>query len=148
MPQPDPYWPRFCAMLGRPGWATDPPYDTMQGRRAHKAELTREIDALFAAHDLAHWSAKLDEHGLIWAPVATLTNVIDDPQVREMGWFRTLEHPVHGRFETLDTPFKIYGADVAARGPAPEAGEHTFDVLAELGVGDEELAKLAADGVI
>jgi crotonobetainyl-CoA:carnitine CoA-transferase CaiB-like acyl-CoA transferase len=148
MPQPDPYWPRFCAMVGRPGWATDPRYDTMQERRAHNVELTREIDALFAAHDLAHWSAKLDEHGLIWAPVATLTDVIDDPQVREMGWFTTLEHPVHGRFETLAAPFKIYGADVAARGPAPEAGEHTFEVLAELGVGDEELARLAVEGVI
>ncbi len=148
MPQPDPYWPRFCAMVGRPGWVTDPRYETMQGRRAHNVELTREIDALFAAHDLAHWSAKLDEHGLIWAPVATLTDVIDDPQVREMGWFTTLDHPVHGRFETLSAPFKIYGADVAVRGPAPEAGEHTFDVLSELGVGDEELARLATDGVI
>ena len=65
-----------------------------------------------------------------------------------MGWFTTLEHPTLGRFETLDTPFKLYGADVGARGPAPEAGAHTFDVLAELGVGDEELAQLAADGVI
>ncbi len=65
-----------------------------------------------------------------------------------MGWFTTLEHPTLGRFETLDTPFKLYGADVGARGPAPEAGAHTFDVLAELGVDDDELARLAADGVI
>jgi len=149
MPQPDPvYWPRFCAMIGRPEWATDPRYDTLHDRRKHTVELTREIDALFAAHEFAHWAAKLDEHGLIWAPVAKLTDVIDDPQAREMGWITTLDHPTLGPFETLDTPFKIYGADVAVRGAAPEAGEHTFEVLAELGVEDEELAKLAADGVI
>ena len=63
------------------------------------------------------------------------------------GHATTLEHPALGRFETLDTPFKIYGADVGVRGPAPDAGAHTFDVLAELGVDDEELAKLATDGV-
>jgi crotonobetainyl-CoA:carnitine CoA-transferase CaiB-like acyl-CoA transferase len=149
MPQPDPiYWPRFCEMIGRPEWAADPRYSTLHDRRRHSEELTHEIEARFATQDLAHWAARLDRYGLIWAPVATLTDVIDDPQAREMGWFTTLEHPTLGRFETLDTPFKIYGADVGARGPAPEAGAHTFDVLAELGVSDEELAHLAGDGVI
>ena len=149
MPQPDPdYWPRFCAMIGRSEWVKDPRYATLHGRREHTVELTRAIDALFAERDFPHWSARLDEHGLIWAPVAKLTDVIDDPQAREMGWFTTLEDPALGSFETLDTPFKIYGAEVGARGPAPSAGQHTFEVLAELGIGDEELAKLAVDGVI
>jgi crotonobetainyl-CoA:carnitine CoA-transferase CaiB-like acyl-CoA transferase len=149
MPQPDPhYWPRFCEAIARPEWARDPRYADLHARRAHTVELTRQIDAVFAEHDLAHWAAALDAQGLIWAPVAKLTDVIDDPQAREMGWFTTLEHPSLGAFETLDTPFKIYGADVGARGPAPAAGEHTFEVLAELGVGDEELSRLAVDGVI
>jgi len=149
MPQPDPhYWPRFCAMVGRPEWARDERYDTLLKRREHTVALTAAIDRLFAEHDLAHWSAKLDEHGLIWAPVATLPEVVDDPQAREMGSFTTITHPTLGSFETLDTPFRIYGAQVGARGPAPSAGEHTFEVLAELGIDDEELARLAADDVI
>jgi crotonobetainyl-CoA:carnitine CoA-transferase CaiB-like acyl-CoA transferase len=148
MPQPDPYWPRFCEMIGRPEWTHDPRYATLVDRRRNTEELTPAIEALFAEHDRDHWAVRLDQFGLIWAPVAKLTDVIDDPQARAMGWFTEIDHPRLGRFETLDTPFKLYGADVGARGPAPEAGEHTFDVLAELGVDDEELARLATDGVI
>jgi len=149
MPQPDPhYWPRFCEALDRPEWARDPRYATLHDRRRESVELTAKIEARFLEHHLAHWAERLDHHQLIWAPVATLPDVVDDPQVREMGWVTSLEHPTHGRFETLDTPFKIYGADVGARGPAPEAGAHTFDLLAELGIADEEIAKLASDGVI
>ncbi len=148
MPQPDPYWPRFCAMIGKPEWATDSRYDTLAKRREHTIELTRAIDAIFTTHDRAHWAAQLDGHGIIWAPVATLIDVIDDPQVHEMGWLTTIEHPALGRLDTVATPFRIYGADIGPRSAAPTAGAHTFDVLAELDLGDEEIAQLAADGVI
>jgi crotonobetainyl-CoA:carnitine CoA-transferase CaiB-like acyl-CoA transferase len=148
MPQPDPYWPKFCAAVGKPEWATDARYDGLAKRREHSADLTRQIDALFAQHPRAYWAERLDAHGLIWAPVATLTDVVDDPQVREMGWFAEIESPRLGRFETLGTPFKLYGADVGPRGAAPAPGEHTFEVLSRAGLTDDELAQLAEDGVI
>ncbi len=149
MPVPDPlYWPRFCAMVERPEWATDARYDTLLKRRDHSGGLTREIDAIFASHDRAYWAAKLDEFGLIWAPVATLPDVIDDQQAREMGWFTTIDHPSYGAFETLDTPFHIYGADIGPRGPAPDAGQHTFEVLSEMGIAGDELSELATQGVL
>ena len=94
------------------------------------------------------WAAKLDEQGLIWAPVAKLTEVIEDPQVREMGWISSLEHPELGRFETLGTPFHVYGAEIGPSGAAPGAGADTFSVLTELGLSDEDIAQLAMDGVI
>jgi len=148
MPMPDPYWPKFCAAIGKPEWAADPRYDGLAKRRAHSVDLTRQIDAIFATRPRAEWAVRLDAQELIWAPVATLTDVIDDPQVREMGWFAELESPALGRFETLATPFKLYGADVGPRGAAPAAGEHTFEVLSSAGLTDDELAQLAADGVI
>ena len=148
MPQPESYWPRFCEMIGRPEWVADERYNSVAKRKERTDELTAQIDASFAAHDFAYWSAKLDEYGLIWAPVSKLTDVIRDPQAHEMGWFTTIQHPIVGAFETLATPFHIYGADVGIRGPAPEAGAHTHEVLSEFGISEEGMARLASDGVL
>ncbi len=148
MPHPDPYWPRFCAAIGEPAWASDPRYENLVKRRAQTVALTAAIDARFAERDFAEWAARLDAHGLIWAPVAKLTDVIDDPQARQMGVFTTIDHPTLGRLETLAAPFHVAGADIGPRGPAPAAGEHTFELLEELGVTEEELVRLAQDGVI
>jgi len=149
MPQPDPeYWPRFCRMIGKEEWIADPRYATLLARREHSRELVAEIDRIFAEHDFAYWSRKLDEFGLIWAPVATLPEVIEDEQARAMGWFATIEDERFGSYETLSTPFKLYGADVGPRGRAPNPGEHTFEILAELGIEGEELDRLATEGVI
>ena len=147
MPVPFPaQWPSFCRMVEHPEWIDA--YPDLDALRANTAVLTAQVDAIFAQHDRPHWMKKLDEARLIWAPVAKLTDVIDNPQVREMGWITELDHPQHGRFETLDTPFKIYGSDSGARGPAPTLGEHTFDVLTEFGVTSDEIAALATDGVL
>jgi len=148
MPVPDPYWPKLCAALEEPEWAHDPRYDSLAKRREHSRDLTAQLDAIFATRTRADWAARMDAQNLIWAPVAPLPDVIADPQVREMGWITTIDSPVFGKFETLDTPFKMYGADVGVRGPAPAAGEHTFEELTKLGLTDDELAKLAEDGVI
>ncbi len=148
MPQPDPYWSRFCAAIGKPEWAADPRYDSLAKRRDETGTLTPAIAAAFATEPRAAWATKLDAQGLIWAPVATLPDVMADPQAREMGWITTIDHPTYGRFETIGTPFQIAGADIGPRGGAPEAGAHTFEVLTELGVSDEEITKLATNGVI
>lgn len=149
MPVPFPgYWPRFCAMVGHPEWATDPRWDTLAKIRQQTTEITAMIEPIFAAHPKAYWAARLDEADLIWAPVATIMEVIDNPQIREMGWIAELQHPEYGPFQVLDTPFHIYGSDVGARGPAPEPGQHTFDLLAEFGIEGDALNELATNGVI
>lgn len=147
MPQSDPYWPAFCRLLGHAEWVDDPRYSTMLQRKANSVELAAAIAGFFATRDGQDMARLLDEYGLIWAPVASLTEVIRDPQARATGLFVPVEHPVAGRHETLDTPFRITGSGTGPRGSAPLAGEHTSDVLREMGVGDDEAAALAADGV-
>ncbi|MDP6604909.1 MAG: CoA transferase [Dehalococcoidia bacterium] len=147
MPQPDRYWPPFCEMVERPEWVSDERYDTLVHRMEHSEQLTAEIDAIFASAGLATWAQRLDAAGLIWAPVAELPEVVDDPTVRALGSFAEVEHPEFGSFETLAAPFKIRGADLAPRGPAPALGQHTQAVLEELGLDADELAELAVAGV-
>lgn len=145
--QADRVWPRFCRALGRPEWAEDPRYATARERTRHAAGLVQAIDAIFATADLPTWAERLDAAGIIWAPVSTLPEVMEDESVHRLGVFEEVEHPEVGRFSTLAAPFKVRGADIRPRGPAPKPGAHTFEVLHEAGLSADEIADLAAKGV-
>ena len=148
MPQAGRYWPRLCEAIREPGWAADERYDSITKLLARGPELAEALEQRFLGEDLETWRARLDEAGCLWAPVADLPEVIDDPQPRAMGAFATIEHPRAGPFEILNAPFRIEGADIAVRGAAPDVGEHTHEVLQEAGLGDEEIAQLAAGRVL
>jgi crotonobetainyl-CoA:carnitine CoA-transferase CaiB-like acyl-CoA transferase len=147
-PDPQPFWPRVCAALGAPELADDARFDSAAKRTAATRELTALLEARFAARDFAELAAALDRHQLIWAPVATLDEVVADPQARAIGAFVEIEHPKEGRFETLAAPLAIANSRIAPRGPAPELGAHSHDALAEHGFGPDEIAKLRAEGVL
>jgi crotonobetainyl-CoA:carnitine CoA-transferase CaiB-like acyl-CoA transferase len=145
---PDPYWPRLCAALDEPGWATDARYTTMASRAEHGPALFPHIQGHFHEHPLAYWSERLDAHGLIWAPMVTLPEVVRDPQLHHRGAFPAVPGREEG-FRTVAAPFYFHDPDASRpRGPAPEAGEHTFAVLTELGFSEERISALAAAGVL
>lgn len=148
MPAVLPYWPKFCTMIGKPEWITDPRFQTLLGFAEHSVAILPEVTAMFAAHDLAYWRAKLDAAGLIWEPVALLTEVIDDPALREAGAFATIVHRTGGAMEIIAAPFHIRGAGVEVRGPAPDVGQHTREVFAEAGLSASEIDDLIARGVL
>ena len=148
MPAAMAYWPRFCKLVGHPEWAADERFATLTKLMANGPELVPEIRTIMAAHDLAYWADQLDREGLIWAPVAELLDVIEDPSLREAGAFSVIDHPRAGAIETISAPFDIRGADVAVRGPAPDLGQHTREVLGEVGISSERLDQLQERGVI
>ena len=144
---PDPYWPRLCRALGCEEWSDDPGYATMAARRARGAEIAAYIEGRMLEADLAEWSARLDEAGLIWAPMVEVPEVVQDPQLRLRGAFQPLVTE-RGTFETVGVPFVIRDADMGVRGMASGAGADTAEVLAWAGFSADEVAELAAGGAL
>ena len=146
MPTSDRYWAPTCRALERVDWLSDDRLATLEGRMLHTAELTASMVEVFKTRTLAEWSPLLTAASLTWAPVAELPELIRDPQMEAMNAWAVIEG-AEGPFRTLNTPFEIAGADIGPRGPAPKTGQHTLEVLRELGWSDDELAELAAQGV-
>ena len=147
MPEPH-WWERFCTAVDQPQWVDDPRLATVATRFEHMPEVTDLMDALFAERTLAEWGALLDAAGLTWAPAATVTEVAADPHAAAVGTFPSLEHPVAGSFRTVAAPMRLRGQDLAPRTPAPELGQHTGEVLTELGLTAAEREALVADGTV
>ena len=114
----------------------------------HGPSIVPEIQQAFAEDDLEAWRSRLDQSGLIWEPVALLPEVIEDPALRERGAFSVLVHERGGAMEVPSAPFEVKGADIEVRGPAPDQGEHTRDVLAKAGLKAEEIESLITKGAV
>jgi crotonobetainyl-CoA:carnitine CoA-transferase CaiB-like acyl-CoA transferase len=142
MVDPTSYWEPVCRAIDRSDLLTDPRFSDPWERIAHAGELVRELEATFARHTLAEWAPRLDAAGLIWSPVATLTELVNDPQARAMGYFRTLEHPEAGAFTTVGPPFRIEGAALGVDRPISPVDADAEEVLREAGLSDDEIAKL------
>ncbi len=147
-PNPVVYWPRACRALGRPDLLDNPRYQTIEQVLEHSRELVVLFDEIIATKTLEEWGRILDEHGVIWAPVQELSEVIEDPQARANDYFTTVQHPIVGEYETIDTPVRFRSGNVRARGPAPEIGQHTEEVLLENGYSWEKIASLREAGAI
>lgn len=147
MPEPH-WWPRFCEAVGRPQWVEDPRFADIGARRQHMAELTALMDVLFAERPHEEWGALFDAQGFIWGPASTVAELAEDPQAAATGLFPTVEHPRSGTFRTVGSPVGVRGAETGPRGPAPDLGQHTAQVLRELGLSSAEVQALVADGVV
>jgi crotonobetainyl-CoA:carnitine CoA-transferase CaiB-like acyl-CoA transferase len=107
------------------------------------------LDGIFATRTLAEWGPRFDEVDLWWAPVQTQDEVVMDPQVRAMNGIVTVpEVGGVGEFEAVATPLEFSAAAVGPQGPPPRLGEHTDAVLAELGLGADEIRRLRERGAL
>jgi crotonobetainyl-CoA:carnitine CoA-transferase CaiB-like acyl-CoA transferase len=142
MVEPDRYWPRLCAALGREELRDDPRFDSAGGRARNSAELVAELERTFREHSLEEWRPVLDAAGLIWAPVQRVHEAARDPQARAMGYFHAVEHPIAGRFETVGPPFRIEGSSLGARAGASALHADARAVLREAGLDEAEIERL------
>lgn len=141
------FWVRLAEALGRADLLADLRYTTFETRLVHRGELTAELDAVFRTRSTAEWLTTLESAGVPCAPINTVGQAFDDPQVvaRDAVFFS--DHPTLGRIGHVASPVRVGSEHV--RGPAPALGEHTRDVLEGLlGYPESHVADLARDGVV
>jgi formyl-CoA transferase len=137
---------RFCALLGHPEWAADPAFANATLRVRNRADLIDRVEAITTREPRAHWLAEFDAAKLPCGPINDYAQTFEDPQIRARGMVVDVEHPVLGPLRTLGSPIKMSATPPVADRRAPLLGEHTREVLAEIGYGEEEIQAVLAEG--
>lgn len=144
LPYTDRHWRDFFRAAGRPDLADDPRLADAATRARHFAELYALVAECVRARPTAHWLAALRAADIPCGPVNPLAELPDDEQLAAVDMFQRVEHPSEGPLRTVRPPVKFGAADCALRRPAPRLGEHSREILAELGLGAEEIEDLVA----
>ncbi|HEX9187205.1 MAG TPA: CoA transferase [Vicinamibacteria bacterium] len=141
-------WGRFCGALDDPAMETDVRFATNEARLAHHAEMKARIEGILAAAPATEWVARLEKAGIAAGPVYEFDEVFEDPQVKYLELIATLDQPGAGPVRIMSFPGRASGTPPRIERPAPLLGEHTAEVLGELGLARGEIDRLAAAGVI
>jgi crotonobetainyl-CoA:carnitine CoA-transferase CaiB-like acyl-CoA transferase len=142
------HWPDLVRAVEKPEWLDDPRFATMAARREHARELIAALDAVFAERTLAEWIPRFDAAGLWWAPVQTALELTQDPQAAAAGTFVDVPLNEGGTARMVATPLDFSGTPWAPAGPTPECGQHTEELLLELGFDWERIGALKEKGAI
>jgi crotonobetainyl-CoA:carnitine CoA-transferase CaiB-like acyl-CoA transferase len=148
MPQADRFWARFCEAIGEPALAKNEEYDGTGKRMRHAKELIDKLDRIFATKTRDEWAQLFDRYDLIWGPVQTVLEASRDPQALALEMYQKIQHRSGQEISLVKTPVEFSATPSAIRHGAPELGEHTEEVLLELGYGWDDIAKLRENGAL
>ena len=144
---PDQYV-KLCRVLGDEALVTDPRFATNEARIAHHPEFKTRLERALSARTVAEWVERMIAAGIAAGPIYEFDQVFDDAQIRHMGMVRDVEQPGLGAVRMLGFPFAVGGARPPVRRPAPRLGQHTREVLAEIGIGADEIERLTRLGAV
>ena len=141
------HWPPLARVVGHPEWLEDPRYASARARFTNARALIAELDQIFATKALDEWAELFaTEPDFFWAPVNTVDELLADAQFRAAG--ALVEVPdEQGAMTMLATPADFHGTPAGPRSRAPRVGEHTREVLEEVGRGADFDALLAAGAI-
>ena len=140
------YWDRFCVVTGLIEQMRDPRFATVESRKINAKELIMFLDSMMLTRGRDEWLELLNGAGLLFCPVQTIDEVIQDPQALDNRYIIDVDHAVMGKVRLPGYPVQFSANDTCV-GPAPERGEHTTAVLSELGYSTEEVDQLRSKGV-
>jgi len=141
-------WERLAQALGRPDLVDRPEYAEAEDRVRNRRRLAEEIEAITATQPRAHWMQVLEDAGVPCGPILDYEEVFADPHVRERGMVQEMDHPEGGRVRVVGPAVKLSETPARLRRPSPRLGEHTAEVLREIGYSEAEIQALAASGAV
>jgi formyl-CoA transferase len=142
-----PVWNAICEVIGRKEWLTDPRYATPKARLPHLSEIFDGIEqwtmtkTKFEAMDI------LNQHDIPCGPILSMKEIADEPSLRETGTVVEVDHPTRGKYLTVGNPIKMSDSPADVK-RSPLLGEHTEEILAELGYAADQIAALRTEKVI
>jgi len=142
-----PVWKKICEVIGRPEWLTDERYATPKARLPHLMEIFGEIEkwtmtkTKFEAMDI------LNEHDIPCGPILSMKEIAEEPSLRKTGTVVEVDHPKRGKYLSVGNPIKLSDSPTEVT-RSPLLGEHTDEVLTELGYDADAIAALRTAGAI
>jgi crotonobetainyl-CoA:carnitine CoA-transferase CaiB-like acyl-CoA transferase len=146
---PDRHWGPLCRALGRAELENDPRFNTDDKRLENAAQLVSIFDEIFATRPRNEWLQIFARYDLFCCEVNRMTDLQDDPQILENGYLIDFEHPTLGKIKIPGYPSHFSKSLVQTTTAAPDLGEHTEEVLTELGgYSAGEIAQMREEGVV
>ena len=144
----DALWRRFAPVLGLDHLVNDPRFATNPSRVEHRDQLLPVIEAALATRSADDWAKLLAAAGVPAAPINTVDQALQHPQVLARGMVAELDHPTVGRLRAVSSPVKLSSHPPTVRTAPPAQGEHTDAVLGQMGYGPAAIERFRAAGVI
>jgi formyl-CoA transferase len=140
-------WERFCDILGAPQWVNDPRYKDKPSRSVHRDALNAEINERLAKQDRAYWIERLNDGGVACGLINSMDEVFNEPQVQHLKMLKDVVSVHQGPQRLVGQPVQLERTPSTIARAAPRRGEHSAEILGELGLDAQTLAQLKSKGV-
>jgi len=142
------YWPAFCEATGQANLLEDPRFTDGSGRPINCAELIEIFDKVFATKPRDEWMKRFRERELMFCSIQHIMDVETDQQALANGYVVPFDHPTQGRVNIPGYPVHFSASTAGIRRIAPKLGEHTDEILREIGYTDSDISAMRRDGVV
>jgi crotonobetainyl-CoA:carnitine CoA-transferase CaiB-like acyl-CoA transferase len=147
MLQSDRFWPDFCDHIGRPDLREDPRFADGAARYANSKECVAVIDEVFASRTFEEWKQALATLSGVWAPGQMASELVDDVQVQANGYLSRVDRVDGKSYDLVANPVQMDETADRLRA-APDHGEHTDEILLELGMDYDRIMELKVGGSV